>query len=185
MTRGLKRVCPGRLCAVLVGVLLVAGCASRYRLDLFMVIDGRDKKVSVEHTEYIIDARLNDPFDDKKVVAGEGGVVVLTTGARGKVLKSGVSDLFGFDEYLTCRLYLQVANPPVPDSLNVAGNSFVQLLKRYDWVPEAKVFLPQSGYFVIDSVTSTNIFCMVRGDYKNEGGIPLSFKGRFKVKIAE
>ena len=92
MTRGLKRVCPGRLCAVLAGVVLLAGCTSRYRLDLFMVIDGRDKKVSVESTEYIIDARLNDPFDDNKIAAGEGGVVVLTTGTRGKVLKSGMTN---------------------------------------------------------------------------------------------
>ncbi|MDH4158487.1 MAG: hypothetical protein OEW00_14555 [candidate division Zixibacteria bacterium] len=163
----------------------MTGCASRYRLDLFMVIDGRDKKVSVEHTEYIIDARFNDPFADNKIAAGEGAVVVLTTGTRGKMLKSAVSDLFGFDEYLTCRLYLQVANPPAPDSLDVVGNSFVYLLKRYDWAPEAKVFLPQSGYLVIDSVASASIFGTVSADYENNGGIPLSFKGRFKVKIAE
>ena len=165
-------------------LLIFFGCTSRYRLDLYMSLGEQQKRVKVERTEFILDAELGDPFADQKIIAGNGGVIIVTTGSRGAKLKNEVEGIFGFDEYLSSRLLLQVKQPLQKDSLSLTGNSFVHLLGKYDWTPEAKIFMPQEGYLRIDSVTSKNLFGTVDGTFLNEQEQEISFNGRFKVKIS-
>ena len=165
-------------------LLVFIGCTSRYRLDLYMSLGEKQKRVKVERTEFVLDAELGDPFADQKIIAGDGGVVIVTTSARGDKLETELEGIFGFDEYLSSRLLLEVKQPLQKDSSNLVGSSFVHLLGKYDWTPEAKIFMPQEGYLKIDSVTSKNLFGTVDGTFLNEREQEIAFNGRFKVKIS-
>ena len=46
---------------VLVSVVLLFGCTSRYRLDLYLTSEGNQKKVKVEKAELLAGSALNDP----------------------------------------------------------------------------------------------------------------------------
>lgn len=165
-------------------LLLIIGCTSRYRLDLYMSLGEEQKRVKVERTEFVLDAELGDPFANQKVIAGDGGVVIVTTGIRGAKLENELEGIFGFDEYISSRLFLQVKRPLQKDSLNLTGNSFVHLLGKYDWSPEAKIFMPREGYLKIDSVTSRDFFGTVNGTFRNNQDFEIAFNGRFKVKVS-
>ena len=167
------------------GLMLVLGCASRYRLDLYMMAEGHRKKVKIEGTEFIRGSQLNDPYADQKVVVGSLSTVVVTTGTRWRQSEDKRVFMFGFDEYLKCLIYVQL--PPVPgkDTIGLPGNSFVHVLGRYDLPAEDKIFLADSGAFFVDSVTSKNLFGTIQGRYKNRSASTLHYDGRFKVRIAK
>lgn len=166
-----------------VGAILLFGCASRYRLDLHMTGEGHRKKVKVEKTEFIPGTALNDPYADEKIVAGSTSTAILTTGTRWERSEDFRAFMLGFDEYLKCRLYLQLPYPPTASTIDLPGNSFVHLLGRYDLPAESKIFLPVSGSVIVDSATSKSLFGTIDGRYENSSGAPLEFDGRFKVKI--
>jgi len=166
-------------------LLLFFGCTSRYRLDLYMSLGEKESKVKVERTEFVLDAELGDPFADQKVIDGNGGVIIVTTSTRGAKVESEMEGIFGFDEYLSSRLLLQVKQPLQKDSLSLTGNSFVHLLGKYDWTPEAKIFMPREGYLKIDSVTLKNLFGTVSGTFQNDMDLGIIFNGRFKVKVSQ
>ncbi len=168
----------------LVGAVLLFGCSSRYRLDLYMMSEGNKKKVKVEKAEFISGSALNDPYAKVKIVDGSASTAIITTGTRWERSENHRAFMLGFDEYLKCRIYLQLPYQPTVDTIVLAGNSFVQLLGRYELPLESKIFLPASGTFVVDSVTSQNLFGAIQGRYENRSGAPLEFDGRFKVKIA-
>ena len=92
-------------------LLSIVSCSSRYRLDLFMKTETGNKKVKVEKTDYISNVRLGDPFGDIKILPGESNVGILTVGSRGFSYKRAAEDFLTFDEYLRNRIYFQFPLP--------------------------------------------------------------------------
>ncbi|UCD65051.1 MAG: hypothetical protein JSW34_06370, partial [Candidatus Zixiibacteriota bacterium] len=90
-------------------VLSSCGLVSRYRLDLFVSSGDTHRKVAVEHTQFVKDAVLGDPYGESKMVAGEGHVAVVTVGTRWDSQESKRFTLLGFDQYWRCRIYLQLS----------------------------------------------------------------------------
>ena len=173
------------LCFMLViAVIVIDACSSRYRFDLYMSTEGNRRKIKVEQTQFIMDANLGNPHADDKVVIGHGNVAVVTIGTRGKRTSDIPTGVFGFDEYLRCQIYLQLPDMPKPDTIDLQDNSFIHLLGRFDWSADDKIFLPDSGFFIIDSVTTSNIFVTINGRYENPSGYTFAFDGRVKTGIA-
>ncbi len=163
--------------------LLLSGCfLSRYRLELFLTRESHTKKVKVEQAEFLERTVLDDPQGKRKVIPGPGNVIVVTTGTRWKVPHEYTGLLLGADDYLRYRLYLQLPPEVRKDSLTLANNSFVFLLGHYDLPMSSKVYFPQNGFFLIDSVTSKFLFGTIDGTYRSEEGFTLTFNGQFKVK---
>jgi len=169
---------------LLVLLVLCLTCTSRYRLNLYLVVDGVDKKVKVETTEYVQGATIADPFAEDKLTAGDGNCIILSLGRRGEKQEVGSYSFMGYDEYLRCLLYLQLPLKPEADTINLQRNSFVQFMGRYDVPAEEKIFLPESGTLVVDSLVDKRLYGTVDGAYTNKQGQEVGFTGRFKVKIA-
>ena len=173
-------------CLLLVISLLLAisACTSRYRLDLLMALGGESRKVKIEATRYIREARLGNPHADRKVLPGEELVVVVRTSARGATLPhSPLTKAMQFDEYLRSDLYLQLPDPVGPGSQPLVGHSFVQVLGRFEQSAEEKVFVPaDDGELAIDSVTSKYVYATIHGRYENRAGQTLTMTGGFRVE---
>ncbi|MEW6051918.1 MAG: hypothetical protein AB1644_12770 [Candidatus Zixiibacteriota bacterium] len=163
--------------------VVAAGCASRYRLELFLTAEESRRKIKVEGTEYIANA-LIDPTSDEKTAAGPGNCIVLILGARGERGKTPQYSAISYDEYLLYRVYLQLPVEPKPSTIPLSGNAFVQLIGRYDQPVEAKLFLPDYGTLVVDSISSHHLFGTIDGRFKNSRGEPLTVDGKFKVRVA-
>ncbi|HWR83404.1 MAG TPA: hypothetical protein VN285_08880 [Candidatus Deferrimicrobium sp.] len=185
MCRQTNSLALSRRLLIILGVIVLAGCASRYRLNLTLTAEGTSRKVKVENVEYLVGTKLDNPYSRDKTAAGAANVIIITTGARWPESEGPTDVILRFDEYLRNRLFIQLPVQPEPDTLSLAGNSFVQLLGRYDLSPAAKMFLPTSGTFIIDSVDSRNLFGTIDGSYKSEPGMVYGFSGRIKVKVAE
>ncbi len=167
----------------LAATLVIAGCVSRYRVDLYMLRGEERKKVDVEETAYAADSRLNDPIADPKVIPGTSSTIMISIGTRGGT--SGGKDLvLGFDEYLKYRIYVELPARPAPGSIDLVGHSFVQLLMRYELPPAQKIFLPQSGSFVVDSLKGSDLYATLnKGVWKNSVDTTVAFEGELKIKI--
>ena len=171
--------------SIILLAILAVGCTSRLRMDLFLTVDDNRRKVKVESTEYIPGATFGNPMGQTKVHPGEGNVVSVLTSTRGKRGKTGPENVLSFDETLRSRLYIQL--PPVIQAGSIAldGNTFVQMLGRYDWTAASKIFLPVSGNLMIDSVTSKYLFISVNTRYLNDRQLPFEYDGRLKIKIID
>jgi hypothetical protein len=165
-------------------VLITLGCSSRYRLDLYLTAEEYTRKVKVEQTEFVPNSRLNDPYQEEKVLTGDANTAIITTGTRWRRPGDNRTFMFDFDEYLKCRLYVQLPQAIKADTIALENNSFVHLLGRYELPPEAKIFLPVAGSLIVDSSTVEEFFATIDGHYENRDGVPLEFEGQFKVKTA-
>lgn len=162
-----------------------AACASRYRMELYQTADEVRRKAKVEQTQYFRDARLLDPQNDNKIEPGAGNVLLLTTGTRGETREAAPYAVLGYDEYLRLEVYFQLPQAVVVDSIPLQDHSFVWVLGRYDRPRESRLFMPESGYLVVDSIAGKRLFGTLDGTYRNGEGVPLQFDGKFKVKISE
>ena len=167
----------GVLCATL------AGCASRYRLALFLDIDNDRKRLKVDQTQYLLNARLGDPYQEQKVIAGEGTSLVLLCSARGEKIDLPASNLFGFDEYLKVRLFVELPEPVSAGTVELKGRSFAQMLGRYTRPAEEKIFLPDLGEMVIDSIAREHLYASIGGKFVNSKGEQITFDGQFRVRV--
>ena len=177
-----------KLCAILLLASLVAsGCTSRYRLDLFLVRGAERAKIDVEGSRYTIDSRLGNPFEAPRVVPGNASTVVIETGMRGQKMESPIPLTLGLgtDEYLRYAIYVELpSQPPRPETIGLTENSFVRMLGHYEIPAREKVFLPESGQFVIDSVKSGSLYGTFRNAFwANEDGNRVGFDGRVKFKV--
>lgn len=174
-----------RFTAILIAVItaVALGCASRYRLDLYLTTADGSRKVKVEGTEFVRDAVLNDPLSDRKLMTGEGNCVILNVTKRGDRLAVDDANILGFDEYFRCRVYIQLPTEPEPGSVELLNNSFAHILGRFELPTEAKIFMPDSGRMVIDSLTRKYLYATIDGNYRSHLSEPLSINGRFKVKV--
>jgi hypothetical protein len=173
-----------RLC--LAGVILVAiaaGCVSRYRLALFMDADNRRRQVRVEQTQLAVDSRLGDPFSEQKILSGSGKCLVLVTSARGFRSDSTWTQVFAYDEVLKVRLFIELPSSIRPARVTLKERSFAQMLGRYMVPPGQKVFLPDTGSLVIDSLTKDHLYGTLGARFVNTKGVPLVFDGQFRARI--
>ena len=141
------------------------------------------KKVKVEGTEFVRDAVLTDPFSDQKLITGDGNCLILNVTTRGDRLEVDKANILGYDEYFRCRVYIQLPAEPAPGSVELQNNSFAHILGRFELPAEAKLFTPESGQLVVDSLTKKYLFGTIDGNYRNSLSDPLSFNGRFKIKM--
>ncbi len=160
-----------------------AGCASRYRMSLFLNMEEARRSLKIEQTQYLVNARLGDPYGEQKVITGDGTCLVLLTSTRGDKVELSSKSLLSFDEYLKIRFFVELPNRITPGAIELKGHSFVQLLGRYTLQPEEKVFLVDSGKMVIDSVVKDHLFATVDGHYFNAKSRPLVLEGQFRAKI--
>jgi hypothetical protein len=170
---------------LLIGAALFPSCASRYRVDLFLLQHDQRTKVKVEKTEYLIGTVLGDPLSQDKVVRGDGSCLAIVTGSRGRTLDTKAEDLVSFDRYDRYRIFLQLPSVPTPDTISLAGNSLVQLLGRYEVEVGNKVYFPIEGTVVVDSLSGRHLFGGIDGRFVNRLEDTIAFQGEFKVKIAE
>ncbi|MFZ1683706.1 MAG: hypothetical protein WAU88_06195 [Candidatus Zixiibacteriota bacterium] len=167
-------------------VIAITSCASRYRMDLYLTSGEKTKKIEVEQTQYAPMTVLAGPEAEVKIVTGVGNTVVIGTGTRGeREEKTTQYDVLGFDEYLHCQIYVQLPLHLERGPVVLQGNSFVNVLGRYDQAPELKIFMPQAGDFTIDSVAHRHMYGTIKGDFTNPKGSKLTFSGKIKVKVAE
>jgi hypothetical protein len=177
-----SELCRGRSAVIVIALLILAsGCASRYRLDLYLTVEEDRRHIQVESTQYVWGAALGNPYADNKLDEGSGHVAIVTIGTR---RSQGVKSLwrgFAFDEYLRCQLYVEVPPDAGPDTTVLAGKSLVHLLGRYELPIEERVFLPKEGYYILDSITDEALFFSVDGTFANKSGELLRFDGKVKI----
>jgi len=183
--RTVKLVSPGAVCFLMLVALFLPGCASRYRVELFLTRNYQRMEVKVEKSEYHLGAVLGDPLAENKIVPGDGNCLVIVTGSRGQTLDSGAKDLVSFDRYDRYRIFLQLPSKLTPDTLPLAGISFVQLMGRYEVELEDKMYLPTEGDLMIDSLSGDRLFGGIDGRFVNRLQEPVDFQGQFKVKVAD
>jgi len=164
---------------------LLLGCASRYRIELFLLQHDQRTKVKVEKSEYLIGTILGDAASSEKVIAGDGNCLAIVTGSRGRTIDSKAEDLVSFDRYDRYRIFLQLPPLPVADTIPLTGNSFLQQLGRYEVEVENKMYFPVEGVFVVDSLAGKNLFGGIDGRFENRLKDTVAFQGQFKVKIAD
>ncbi len=178
-----------RLRLILVIYLLIitalAGCTSRYRLDLFLTLQGEQKKVKVETTDYAPNTVLNAPGAERPVIAGTRSTAVLTMSMRGRESGAEGSQVFGFDEYLRVRMYLEFPSALAPDTLFLKGRAYLHMLGRFELPAADKIFLADSGRLVIDSVAHKRLYATIDGVYVNPDSMSLTCRGQFKIKIKD
>ncbi|MBN1211460.1 MAG: hypothetical protein JXA92_02690 [candidate division Zixibacteria bacterium] len=143
------------------------------------------KKVRVEQTEFLENTTLNQPFADIKVLKGTGHCLIVTISTRGEKLPTDRfrTLMFEYDEYLTQKIYIQLPTALEAQKISLSGNSFIHLLGRYDQPPETKIFVPQSGSLVIDSLVKNTLYGTIDGRYENSEKLAVAVDGKFKVKM--
>ena len=165
--------------------ILAAACTSRYRLDLFLV-QGEDRtKVKVEKTEFMVGAVLGDPISRDKIEPGDGNVLVLITGSRGRTLNANTRDLINYDRYTRYRLFVQLAATVEPGSTQLEGNSLIQMMGRYELDAEDKLYYPTGGQLVVDSLADNKLFGTIDSRFENRHGEAVALVGKFKAKISD
>jgi hypothetical protein len=141
--------------------------------------------VKVETTHYAPNTILNAPEAQQPILPGTRSTAVITTSMRGRESKAEGSQVFGFDEYLRVRVYLEFPAPLVPDTLSLAGRSYAHMLGRYEMSADNKIFRPASGTLVIDSVVKKHLYASIDGTYLNPDSMALTCSGQFKIKIQD
>lgn len=160
---------------------LVSGCASRYRIALYMTVEEDRRQIKVESTQLVFDAVIGNPYADNKLDVGIGYVAVATTGTRLAGEKEGRWLGFSSDEYLKCQLYMEVPPEDDPSSVVLAGNTLVHLLGRYELPVEERVFLPKEGFYSLDSIDDKSLYFSVDGIFANKSGELIKFDGNVKI----
>ena len=116
---------------------------------------------------------------------GTRSTAVITTSMRGRETDSEGSQVLGFDEFLRVRIYLEFPAPLLPDTLSLKGRSYIHMLGRYEMAAENKIFRPDSGSLVIDSVAKKHLFASIDGTFLNPDSLVLTCRGQFKIKIQD
>ena len=170
----------------LIFLACIAGCSSRYRLDLYLATQEMErKKVKVETTHYAPNTVLSPPEAQQQIVPGTRSTAVITTSTRGRQGAAEGGQVFGFDEYLRLRLYIEFPAPLIADTVDLGGRSYVHMLGRYELPAESKIFYPREGTLVIDSVTGDRLYASIRGIYINPDSATITYDGQFRIKIRD
>ncbi|MEK7774574.1 MAG: hypothetical protein AAB305_01660 [Candidatus Zixiibacteriota bacterium] len=168
---------------VIPAVLFLSACASRYRLDLNMTLDGLQSRVKVESSEFASRCGLGDPYSDTKTIAGTTSCLVVTLKGRGKEVVQSKDNIVRFDETMTCRLFIELPAVEKGFTVNLVDNSFVHRLGRYDIPAEEKIYLPSLGTLTMDSLRGEFLYATVHGGFSTRGGKTLGVDGEFRVRV--
>ena len=163
-------------------VLMSSSCTSRLRIDLYLTLDEARSRVKVESQEYIEKSQLNDALADNKIIPGDNACIVFETGTRGIQVETSSSNLFGYDEYLRCRVYLELIPPHKAGLLELTKKSFVQVMGRFDKSAETKIFTFEGGSMLIDSVVGKHIYMSFDAVFQNSSQKQLRLDGQAKLK---
>lgn len=151
-------------------------------MDLFMTLDQERSRVKVEESRYIENSRLNYPNEESKILRGNEAVIVVKTGTRGRLVETSTSNLFGYDEYLRCKLFIQLSPELTEGAIGDKELSFVQVLGRFEQEAETKLFLYEEGSLVVDSTTSRHIYLSLDATFRNNSDHILAIDGVIKIK---
>jgi hypothetical protein len=80
-------------------------------------------------------------------------------------------------------LFIQVPEQLQVDTTSLSGNSFVQVLGRYDQPAETKIFPAKEGSMVVDSLGKGSLWGTVDGVFVNPQGEQLILTGQFKARV--
>jgi len=168
---------------VITAVLFLSACASRYRLDLHMTLDGQQSRVKVVSSAFASRCGLGDPYSDAKTISGTTSCLVVTLKGRGKEISQSNDNIVRFDETMTCRLFIELPDVKKGLTVNLVDNSFVHRLGRYDISAEEKVYLPSLGTLTMDSLRGEFLYATVHGGFSTRGGKTLGVDGEFRVRV--
>jgi len=172
---------------IILSVLMVStfGCTSRLKTNLYVGHRDETKKVKVEKTELVKQAQLGDLYADQKITSSSDQAAIITISTRwGENEVASFSDqLLAFDKYWKARLYFELPEVLKPTKIDFKNNSLMHLLGHFHWKPEEKVFLPQSGYYTIDSLSGDRLFITVEGEFKNQADLTYKVSGNYKIKV--
>lgn len=147
-----------------------------------MTLDQERNRVKVEESIYIENSRLNSPDAESKILRGNEAVIVVKTGTRGKLVETATSNLFGYDEYLKCKLFIQLSPDLTMGAIGDKELSFVQILGRFEQEAETKLFLYDEGSLVVDSTTAKHIYLSLGATFRNDSDQILIIDGVVKVR---
>lgn len=164
---------------------IFASCTSRYKIELFQTADEVRRKVKVETTQYIPGRVLGDPNALEKFAAGNGNTMIVTTGTRGVARTADTYAVLRFDEYLRCDIYFELPEPVIVDTLPLEDNAYLWIKGRYDQPAGSRLFMPESGFLAIDSISSGRLFATLNGVFQSADSTRLAFDGQFKVKFKD
>jgi hypothetical protein len=167
-------------------LVVVIACTSRYALELFMHHDTESEEVNVEETQIHANQALGNVQANWKLVDSPNShVLFLDVGTRGEMIETRehVSIVFSFDRYVRTRLYCELPSPVKPGKLSLEDRSLVQVLGLYDLPPQDKLYFPERGQLLIDSVVSGWMFATINAEYSNYLDDMLGFTGRFKANV--
>ena len=170
----------------LITVAALAACTSRYALDLYMHHNHELGQVNIEETQVHANQALGDTEANWKLIDSPNHhVLLMEVGTRGEAIdmREEVSIVFSFDLYVRIRLYYELPTIITTGERPAVGNSLVQVLGIYDVPPEDKLYHPESGQLVIDSISSGWLFATIDADYANHFGDRLGFVGSFKANV--
>lgn len=170
----------------LTALVVLVGCTSRYALDLFVHHNSESEQVNLEDTQIHANQALGDVEANWKLVDSPNRhVLFLDVGTRGEPIETReeVSIVFSFDRYLRTRLYYELPAPLAAGDIPAAGHSLVQILGIYEIPPQDKLYRPESGHLVVDSITSDWLYATIDADFVNHLGDRLGFTGRFKANV--
>ncbi len=173
-----------RTALALLFLTIFASCTSRYRMELFEIRGEEQRKIKVEKTQYINGGILADPMATEKVVKGRGSCIVLNTGARGDMADTDKATLVGYDKYLRYMIYMQLPENVRVETYPLNDRSFAHLLGEYELPAEDKMFICTGGSLVVDSIPKKHLYGEIKADYENAKGEPVTFQGKFRVKVA-
>ena len=163
-------------------VVLSVACTSRLSINLYLTLDDDRSKVKIENQDYFNDTELSDPRAENKIVSGDNACVVFETGTRGIRVETTNSNLFGYDEYLRCRVFVELTDPPSEGLVDLIDKSFVQVLGRFEQTSEKKIFTYSDGSIMIDSVVSNKVYMAFDANYQNSSKERLRLDGQIKIK---
>jgi len=179
-----NRKLPSLKLALVFSLVMLAGCVSRYRMDLFLITDGESQKLTIEESTLVPYSVIGNPYADVKLRPGSSHTLKLITSMRGKPLYTRPEMVFALDEYYRCCFFVHLPAQPRAESIPLVDQSFVQVLGQWEVPTEEKIFLPVSGDLVVDSVVSKKLYATIDGRFENRSGKSLKYRGRFKASIS-
>lgn len=178
-----NRKLPSLKLSIAIFLVILAGCISRYRMDLFLIAEGEPQKLKIEESTLVPNSVIGDPYADVKLRPGSHHTLKLITSMRGKPLYSRPEMVISLDEYFRCCFFVHLPAQPRAESITLEDQSFVQVLGQWEVPSEEKIFLPVSGNLVVDSVASKKLYATIEGRFENRSGKSLEYRGQFKASI--
>lgn len=171
--------------ALLVLAALSVGCrtaTSRYRLDLYMTEDRGRKAADINGSKFVVASDFGVYDNQIELRKSASNTLILTASTNWKPTDRKTEEVLAFDKITRYDIYFNIPEPVTPGKIELKDNSVALLTGNYDRAPAQKLYYPEKGTLVIDSVSKSYIFATFNGSYRNIDKQPVSFDGKFKAK---